>query len=897
MSTPTSELPATTWRGVNLAALVAAQARATPSAIAIVDESTTTYAGLWTRAAAIATALIARGLGAEQPVAVLMQRNADMVATLLGILWAGGAYVPLDPDDPLPRSVRMLEVAGCALVLASAGLLPGLRTALARRDGPASAAPTLLDVASIASAGGPEPACAAGGTRLAYILFTSGSSGEPKGVEIEHRSVVGLLRAARDLLGFSAADRYLATATIAFDISVAELFLPLLCGGSLLMRDRQLLLAPQRLADEIRRHNVTVAQFGPSVWQLLVDEIRSFPRLRVAISTGEPIAPALAARLPGLCDAAWNLYGPTETTVWATAQRLVAGDAASLSPISAPIGRALAGLDTLVVDPLGQPLADGLEGELWIGGAGVARGYRNQPQLSAERFVMRGVEQRRYYRSGDLVVRTADGTLHYYGRNDDQMKIRGVRIEPREVEAALLALSEIAQAAATWYATPGGAKAVVAAVVWRAGCQLTVEQVLARSAAHLPAALRPSRFLFVASLPLTVSGKVDRQAIRSMATPDPAPARSSSRSMTMTDTEARLMMIWKRLLGVADIGIDEPFFSIGGDSLAAMQMTIEVEKLFDVSLGAQEVFEAPTLRRLASRVDRLRAQPDDAGNLQFVFPLVVGGAAAPLFFSNVDLKLARDGLWRVACPLYAVTQWARGKGFIQARSLAEMAAAQLREIRAIQPAGPYRLGGYSLGGLVALELAQQLQRAGDAVELLFLVDPMLPRRARFSASASIDTSAAFVATPLAKRGAAVWRRLRSEPQAVPALAWQRMQHALQRSRLWQWSAYLLVHCHGRWPNALTRASMPRSRWPAFWYRAQTLARDYVAERFDGPSLAVFHDRGERCNTWRRLLGGRAEVAFIDATHLGMFHEPALGEWMHALDLALARPAPIETTID
>lgn len=877
------------WRpDANLAWLVAEQARATPDAAAIVGDRTVSYRALAERAEDIAAALRGRGLCAEQPVGVLMQRSAEMVAVLLGILRAGGAYLPLDPDDPVERAGRMVQLAGCALVVGDEPLLERWR-ATRRRRATGATEPALLAIDSIPRlTERPDPSsCAPGGERLAYVLFTSGSTGEPKGVEVEHRSAVNLLRAARDLLAFAATDRYLATATIAFDISVAELFLPLVTGASLLLRDRALLLDPARLAREVRSFDVTVVQLGPSVWSAMLGGNVAFPRVRVAISTGEPIAPALAQRLASVGEQAWNLYGPTETTVWATAQRLTRGGK-SLSTMSAPIGRALDNLILLIVDEAGSPVPEGSHGELCVGGVGVARGYRNRPDLTEERFALLGDEGRRYYRTGDLVCRDADGTVHYFGRNDDQIKVHGVRVEPREVEAGILRVAGVAQAAATWYALPSGSRSIAAAIVWHSPHPPSAQELQHRLGAYLGAQMTPSRFVFVDRLPLTSSGKVDRQAIRQAAVDA---GRRGATAHGFTDTEARLMMIWKRLLGLESVAADDHFFSIGGDSLAAMQMLIEVEAMFEVSLAVQAVYEAPMLNRLAESIDRAREQPDDIGNAQFVFPLHAEAPGQPLFFSNVDLKLARRGLWRVGCPLFATSLWARGQGFVHADTLGELACAQIREIRRVQPSGPYRLGGYSLGGLIALEVAQQLQRDGDEVELLFLLDPMLPPRFQLDDAGRIGSAPEPEARPVALRLRSLGVRLRAQPGEAVVHLWNRLQTSIRQSTASQRLAYQLVHWHGRWPNRLTRRLLPANRWPAFWYTARRLARDYVAQRYTGRTLAVFHARNERFDVWMGLLGGQADIAMVDATHLGMFNEPALTEWMRPLDRALAPAGP------
>ena len=336
----------------NLFTLFAQQVKRRPEAVAVVDRTCEkSYTELEAHAGRVAAGLVEEGLELEQPVGVLMQRSADLVSTLLGVLKAGGCYVPLDPDDPYERTSRIAKEAGCKFVVGHSLLLKDFRVAMTSLPDLATdivyldsteAGANVDDTETIL----PEPLPPAG-NRLAYVLFTSGSTGNPKGVEVEHRSVINLLLAVRDLLGFTESDRYLATSTIGFDISVAEIFLPLITGGSVMLHDRRLVLEPGYLADEIRKHGVTVFQTGPSVWSVILAEVADFPRLRVAISTGEAISPALANRLSVVGDSVWNLYGPTEATVWATGHRL--GSSGPVDPnrssISAPIGRPFVNVD------------------------------------------------------------------------------------------------------------------------------------------------------------------------------------------------------------------------------------------------------------------------------------------------------------------------------------------------------------------------------------------------------------------------------------------------------------------------------------------------------------------------------------------------------------------------
>ena len=723
----------------NLFSLFWDQAMAHPDRPAVAaPEGDTCYRALAARAGHIAEELLDRGLQPEQPVGVLMHRTAEMVAALLGILKAGGCYVPLDPDDPIERNRLVVAGSQCALLLGHSPLLRELDATLTA--GVTGTRPQLIDVETIIDRPSRNPkedtastrtrSTAPGGDRLAYILFTSGSTGVPKGVEVEHRSLINLLNAAQQLFGFTSDDRYMATSTIGFDISVAELFLPLITGGTVVLRDRRLLQDPHRLAEEVSRNKVTVFQTGPSVWSVLLREVPNFPRIRVAISTGEAIAPDLARRLSTVGRMVWNLYGPTEATVWATGHRLdgaIHSGEPGISTVSAPIGHTLANVDAIVVDPEGREVANGEEGELYLGGLALARGYRNNAALTAERFVFFGAERRRYYRTGDVVRMDSDGTLHYFGRNDDQIKVRGVRIEPKEVESAIESLAGVEQAAATWFSTESGSRSIVAAVVAAPGNEPTIDALYSELARTLPTAMIPSRFVFVSALPLSPAGKVDRNAIRALAN-SALPAATSNKAEPMTDTERKLLDIWERTLGISSVTKDDHFFTVGGDSLSAVTMLLDAESTFDVSLPIRLAFEAPTLDRLAARIDVLMAESEDTLNSEFIFPLVKQGEGTPFFFNWVDLKLARKGLWLINCPLFAVSRWAQGSGFIEADSVESLAKVHIEGIKAIQPEGPYRIGGYSFGGMIALEIAQQLRRDGDRVELLFLLDPTEPFR-------------------------------------------------------------------------------------------------------------------------------------------------------------------------
>ncbi|MBM4255947.1 MAG: amino acid adenylation domain-containing protein [Deltaproteobacteria bacterium] len=883
----------------NLFTLFALQARRRPEATAVIDASgATSYSALEARARQIADALILWGLGAEQPVGVLMHRTSDLLATLLGILKAGGCYVPLDPDDPPERARRIITSAGCTLVLGHTSLLQKLQASIhITEDTPAS--PVFVEVERLRARSGescPSQQLPQGGNRLAYILFTSGSTGMPKGVEVEHRNVVRLLITARDLLGVSESDRYLATSTVGFDSSVAEMYLPMITGGAVILYDRSLVLGPRRLANEIRKHEVSVLMTGPSVWSVALAAVPDFPRLRIAISHGEALPRDLALRLIDIGDTAWNLYGPTETTVWATGHQLGHDKTAHLAhSVSAPIGRPLAHVDVQVMDEQGVQVPTGVEGELWIGGPALARGYRGNEQLTRERFITIGANEQRFYRTGDVVVEDATGTLHYFGRNDDQIKVRGVRIEPMEVESALLSHPGVTQAAVTWFATTSGTRSIVAAVVMKPGCCVSAEDFHQYLSGILSATMVPSRFVFCEALPLLPSGKVDRNTIRVRAADIPVETTSTLNQDEGTDTERTLIRIWERTLGIHPVRRTDHFFTIGGDSLSGVTVMLEVEAAFKISLPFRALFEASTLDRFAERIERERSQPHKLDNPQFIFPLTQQGRGTPMFFSTGNLKLAQKGLWSVDCPLYAVSLWAQGSGFVKANSLEELARFHIDNIRTIQPHGPYRLAGYSFGGLVALEIAQQLRHAGERIELLFLLDPSEPftsgNALNLQPSEPVVNGAYDALGPGIKAG----RLMQSPRNLVPSMVRRvggkvkravRVPYRRIRQPLLEWLSYHLVDLYGRNANPVSTRLLPKNRWPAFCYASKRLGKSYVPRPYEGDVLAVFVDRDDRYALWHALLGPTADIRVVESSHAELFSDPALPQWLEMLRIRL-----------
>ncbi len=597
----------------NIYALFARQAEARPHAVAVVEPSgaTTTYAELAEMACRVEQYLHRRGVAAEAPVGVLMHRTPATIAVLLGILKAGGAYVPIEALDPARRQASIVQRADVELIVHDAGLADGLRAVLV--DDPSGATVQFVALDEVlATEPGPAARCAPGLHRLAYILFTSGSTGEPKGVEIEHRSVVNLLFAAAGLMEFTAADCYLAAATIAFDISVAEIFMPLVHGGRFLLVDRTIWFDPAQLAEVIQAHGVTVVQTAPSTWAVVLGGGVVLPRLRVAIANAEALPPGLAPQLVDLADLAWNFYGPTETTIWSTAYRLTHDTIrpTAFTEAAMSIGQPMANQGARIISAEGHREVTGQRGELHISGLGLARGYRNDPELTAQRFVTFADTPKRFYATGDECGWSFDGDLLFYGRVDDQMKIRGNRVDPAEVEAVINEHPAVRRSAVTWFDSAGG-RGIVAGVQRHRGALLTTVQLHRWLEARLPSAMVPSRYVLLDELPLSPNGKLDRGAIRTFAVDGAEPYHVAAGS-PLDDAQEAAAAAWRKVLAVEALHPDDHFFMIGGDSLAVVMVLGQVEAMYGVVLPITTLFESPTLAEFATVLQRARANSDAA---------------------------------------------------------------------------------------------------------------------------------------------------------------------------------------------------------------------------------------------------------------------------------------------
>jgi amino acid adenylation domain-containing protein len=584
-----THLPYDPTEGVE--AIVAAQARRTPDAVAVAGSGgRMSYRQLDERAGQLASFLRARGVGSGQLVGVCLQRTPSLVVALLGVLKSGAAYVPLDPAFPATRLAHMVGDSGLKVVLTdgdSESALPETDALVVRLD---------QDWASIAAQPENERAAKAGDPEaLAYVLYTSGSTGLPKGVQIPRRALTNFLRGMQQRPGIKPADVLVAVTTLSFDIAGLELFLPLTVGAKIVLATAEEAHDGTMLMQLMDSSGATMLQATPATWRMLIDAGWQGSESLTALCGGEALPPQLATELLARTGALWNMYGPTETTIWSTVARVERDSTIDL-------GTPIANTQVYILDKHMRPVPIGVAGELCIGGDGVALGYLNRPELTAERFVANPFAPgARMYRTGDLARFTREGTIAYLGRSDFQVKVRGFRIELGEIEALLSRHPDIQQAIAATYDDAGGRR-LVAYVVYRTGAEPTGTELRRFVRAELPDYMVPSLFVQMDALPLTPNGKVDRRAL-------PPPIEQPvhvDRVAPRTEMERLIATVWSEALGGREISIHDNFFDIGGHSLLSAQVIAKIEKQIGVRLSQRYLTD--TLEQISAACEQLMAE-------------------------------------------------------------------------------------------------------------------------------------------------------------------------------------------------------------------------------------------------------------------------------------------------
>ncbi len=721
-------------RDCTLPELFAVQVVRAGQAVAVIQgDRQLTYAELDARANQVAHRLRRAGVRPETLVALCLERSMELIVAVLGILKAGGTYVSLDPAYPPERLAFMLGDTGAPVVLTQAKLRATVEEfcTVAFRNAGSNAsrsAPEIIQLDADWDAIGREsplaPECGATPENLAYVSYTSGSTGRPKGVCIPHRAVSRLLFNP-GYITLGPDDGVLQIANCAFDASTFEIWGALLHGGRLVVVPPEVVLAPQDLAREIADRGITAMFVTTALFNQLSQHAPGiFRGVRHVLFGGEAANPNCVRDVlqQGPPARLLNAYGPTETTTFATwfEVREVPPGAQNV-----PIGRPISNTTVYVLDPRGQPVPVGVPGELYIGGEGLARGYWNRPELTAERFVpdpFGGSPDGRLYRTGDRVRWLPDGTIEFLGRIDRQVKIRGFRVEPAEVEAVLAAHPLVKECAVVVRDDPSGAKCLVAYVVSTEAVAPGAGTWRTYLEQNLPAHLVPSAFVPLEALPLNANGKVDTRAL-----PDfdgRRPDLDAGHVAPRNEIERELVAIWQQVLGVPRVGVQDRFFDLGGHSLLAVRLVAQLEKKFGRKLPVAAIFQHRTVEQLARL---LRAEEPRYASGSSIVDIQGQGTRPPLYlvhgvgggmfwgYSNLARHLGSDQ------PILAFKS--RGlDGEPEWPSIEELAASYVADLRRHQPHGPYQLGGYCFGGVVAYEMARQLHAAGEEVGLLALMN-------------------------------------------------------------------------------------------------------------------------------------------------------------------------------
>jgi len=766
-----------------------------------------TYAELDERANQFAAHLGGLGIETGDTVAICLSRSFEMIVAALGAMRAGAAYLPLDPAWPDSRLRFALEDSSAAALVAPALLSQRIGLKLHRID-------PLVDFSRISNAGVAATQLADNDPHsLAYLIYTSGTTGRPKGVEITHANLAHLVDWHCDAFAVTERDRASHLAGLGFDAAVWEIWPYIAAGATLCLVEDSVRTAPQLLKDWLIREGITIA-FAPTITAapLIAAEWPNETALRVLLTGGDALQRYPSSGLPFVVV---NNYGPTECTVVATSTPLTPGTSGT-----PPIGRAISGAEIYLLDENGAQVSEGEVGEICVGGDGVGRGYRNLPELTAKYFPANPYSKQpgaRMYRTGDRGVRETDGQIYFRGRLDNQVKIRGQRVELDEIANAL------AQHPAVEFATvitvdQSGEKQLAAYVMARGDSPTPTTSDLQNHLLRiLPDYMIPALFLRLSGVPLSANGKVDLRSLPSIADCERLP--SGPERKLVSETESRLMALVRRVLGNDSVGPEDSFFLAGGHSLLGMQLLLRLRETLGVDLTLRQLFEAPTVERLAVVIDQTLQQATRSGSTG-VFWTQSRMASLPELFGD-------------EYPLYSVAltpddMLPLGKH----PTLSALAACLVRKIRETQPEGPYRIGGVCLGGILAYEAALQLRDAGEEVPFLVMVSS--PNPAKISNPGDWHDRVRFY-----------------------GYAFNRA----TRLGLWKTTKFALEHVRRK----LKRASGLGMGRPH--QIAELAARAYLPPQYDGRVLQVLasdrppHD--DFAAAWKNFAVGQVQVEYVD----------------------------------
>jgi amino acid adenylation domain-containing protein len=678
------------------------------------------YGELNSRANQLAHYLRSRGVGPDVRVALCLEPSLDFAVSLLAVLKSGGACVPLDPNYPQERLAYMLQDVGARVLITEAGRLAADAFSGCEVILPAEKSKLLSEQPSGNLAGITKP------IDIAYVIYTSGSTGKPRGVLLRHAGLVNYNVNMARVYAMSPDDRVLQFCSLSFDIAVEEIFITWLSGATLVMKSGEMPLAVPEFLSWVERQGVTVLDLPTAYWHEWMHQLPELTKpspesLRLTIVGGERVAAKAYAAWAGSVGrrVRWiNTYGPTEASIAATMYEPEPG-APPLENI--PIGRPLANTRVYLLDPQLHPVPIGVAGELHIGGIGVAQGYLNRPEMTAEKFISDPFASElgeRMYKTGDLARYLPSGDIEFVGRTDDQIKIRGFRIELGEIEAALSKHLGVRDVAVVAREDLSGDKRLLAYFVPAQGVQVNALDLRRHLQQQLPDYMVPSAFVALAAMPMTPNGKIDRRGLP--APPDASPETTVAPADAL---QSQLVKIWEDVLGKKPISVQDNFFDLGGHSLLAARLMHRTGQTLNKTLPLAMLFQFPTIEQLATAL----RQDGWARHWSSLVPIQPAGAQPPFFcihgiggnvigFRELGRRMGPD------YPFYGLQSQGLDGSHPCHKSIQEMAAHYLNEMHTVQPQGPYLVGGFSFGGLVAYEIAQQLRERGEEVGLLVLFD-------------------------------------------------------------------------------------------------------------------------------------------------------------------------------
>jgi amino acid adenylation domain-containing protein len=885
-----------------------------PGAIAVIGaDEILTYAELNRRANQLARYLQRLGVQSETVVAVYLERSPALIVALLAVLKAGGAYLPLDPIYPHERRLYKLQDSQAPIIITQSSLestLPTEGTAQVVRYDTDAPRIAIEEWANLNTPISPD--------QLAYVMYTSGSTGQPKGVMVLHRGVVNHGLAMAQEFALQPCDRMLQFSSMSFDIMVEELYPTLFSGATLVLRPESISHSTQAFLEFVDQHHISILDLPTAFWHELVYGVANFglswPKsVRLIIVGGEKASKSLyqqwRQQVPSTVR--WlNTYGPTETTVTATLYDPIA-DHSPLESAEIPIGRPIAHTYVYVLDPQLQPVDIGQPGELYIGGAGVGRGYLNRPEATQQKFIVHPwLPGESLYATGDMVRQGADGNLEFIGRQDFQVKIRGYRIELGEIEQVLETHPMIQQAVVLAPEITTGQRRLEAYLI--ASVALPIQELRAFLRAKLPDYMVPARLTCLPSFPLTPNGKVDRRALMEVNLAFSQSSLGSAPQEGPQDAiEGQLLRLWQEILMVPHLSPTDNFFDLGGHSLMILRLFGQIAQEMGQTLPVTAIFQAPTTRQLANLLRQDRSQCP----LAQIVPFRKTGHRAPVF--------CIPGAWGNLSYVHGLTRHLAGDfpiyGLQEATppqspfplQLQEVAQQYVQTLRTIQPQGPYCLVGYSFGGLIAYEMAQQLQAQKQSISLLALLDPSPP--------ITLNALRRWV-LPLAN-GQPWDKKSEARPRQLLSLVWLSLVHDLQLNHLrlskLPWSArlpYVLQMTANIWTQSArqqstvfaqkdagsNRASGSDGIWnsrdsvvglqPLPIMKYDRVIKHYLPTSYSQPIHFLTSQEWEadaaNPGIWKQLSTGGGRYWTFPGTHISLYQEPTIAKVAEILNTLL-----------